>query len=103
MTADEVRLIQLEFVRQTNMAHYGFGTSVMKNIRICPECGLPSSAAEKNCRSCGGKLPKETLFQQYRKRHKCCSHCETVVAKHAQFCPECGTRLGLMRPKKFFW
>ena len=103
MTAEEYRITRNETIRLANMERHGFGTGIMKNIRICPECGFPSTAADRHCRTCGGKLPRETLFQQYRKRHKCCPHCETVVAKDAQFCPECGTRIQLIPPLRFFW
>ena len=100
MTAEEHRITRNETIRLVNMERHGFGTGIMKNIRICQECGLPSTAADRRCRTCGGKLPRETLFQQYKKRHKCCPHCETVVAKDVQFCPQCGTRIQLVKPLK---
>ena len=102
MGAEESRMTSLEHLRQTTMEHYGFGTNIMRHIRICPKCGMPSGAEEKNCGSCGTKLPRETLFQQYKKRHRFCSHCDTVVADDAQFCPECGARIQLIKPLKFF-
>ena len=102
MTAEEFRLTKLEYIRQENMERYGFGTNIMRNIRICPECGIPAAASERNCQECGSKLPRETLFQQYKKRHRSCPHCETVVTETAQFCPECGTRIQLIKPLRFF-
>ncbi|MBQ9717151.1 MAG: zinc ribbon domain-containing protein [Clostridia bacterium] len=98
MTADEFRLTKLEYMRQSNMEQYGFGPNIMRNIRICPDCGLPSIVTDRNCHACGAKLPRETLFQQYKKRHRFCPRCDTVVAKSAQFCPECGTRIGWIKP-----
>ena len=102
MTAEEYRIMKNETNRQSNMERYGFGTNIMRNIRVCPECGLPSAAADRNCRTCGARLPRETLFQQYKKRHRFCPRCDTVVAKSAQFCPECGTRIQMFKPLKFF-
>ena len=103
MTVEEYRMTRNETIRQANMERYGFGTNIMRNIRVCPECGMPSTAADKNCRTCGARLPRETLFQQYKKRHRFCPRCDTVVAKSAQFCPECGTRIQLIKPLKLFW
>jgi len=99
---DEDRILELEKLRQVTMERYGFGTNIMRNIRICAECGLPSAAKERNCRSCGGKLPRETLFQQYRKRHCFCFRCDTVVADNVRFCPECGTRIPAGKCLKIF-
>ena len=97
MTAEEYRITRNETIRQLNMKRYGFGPGIMRNIRICPGCGLPSAVSETHCRTCGTGLPRETLFQQYKKRHKFCPHCDTVVAESALFCPECGMRI---QPKK---
>ena len=102
MTTEEYRITRNESIRQSNMERYGFGPNVMRNIRICPECGLPSAAADKNCRTCGARLPRETLFQQYRKRHRFCPRCDMVVAESAQFCPECGMRIQMFKPLRFF-
>ncbi|WP_368075578.1 zinc-ribbon domain-containing protein [uncultured Dysosmobacter sp.] len=43
--------------------------------------------------SCGAALPKETLYDFYRARHRCCPGCGVVVTDVAVYCPECGTRL----------
>ena len=101
MTAEKYRIARNETIRQANMERYGFGPNVMKNIRICSECGTSAAVSERKCRECGAKLPRETLFQQYRKRHKYCAHCDTVVAEDVQFCPECGTRIQRIKPLQF--
>lgn len=101
MTAEESRLIKQESMRQESMKQYGFGPAVMRGIRICAECGMPSAASERKCRECGAKLPRENLFQQYRKRHRYCAHCDNVVADDVQFCPECGTRIQMHKPMQF--
>jgi RNA polymerase subunit RPABC4/transcription elongation factor Spt4 len=102
MTTEESRLIMQENMRQESMKQYGFGPAAMRNIRICAECGMPAEASERKCRECGAKLPRETLFQQYKKRHCFCSRCDTVVAGDAEFCPECGTRVRMFKPLHFF-
>ena len=93
MTAEETRIVKLEYLRQVTMERYGFGPNAMRRIRVCPECGCPSEADEANCLSCGVKLPKETLYEQYKKRHPVCPRCDTVVAAYMQFCPQCGIRI----------
>lgn len=30
------------------------------------------------CPECGERLPKETLFDRYKRKHKCCPDCDTV-------------------------
>ena len=100
MTTEESRLIKQERMRQEGMKRYGFGPAVMRSIRICAECGMPTAASERKCRECGAKLPRENLFQQYRKRHRFCPRCDTVVADDVQFCPECGTRIQMLKPTK---
>ena len=96
MTAEESRLIKQESIRQKSMKQYGFGPAVMRGIRVCTECGMPAEASERKCRECGTELPRENLFQQYRKRHRYCARCDHVVADDVQFCPECGTRIQML-------
>ena len=74
------------------MEQLGFGPKVMRNIRICPDCGKPSPAEKERC-ACGSVLSGETLFQQYQHRHRFCRRCDMVVANDAKFCPECGGRI----------
>ena len=101
MTTEESRLIKQESIRQESMKPYGFGPAVMRGIRVCAECGMPAEASERKCRECGAKLPRETLFQQYKKRHRYCARCDYVVADDVRFCPECGTRIQMLRPIQF--
>ena len=92
MTIAEFRVTRNENLRKSNMERYGFGLNVMRNIRICTSCGRPASADRIHC-SCGGVLSGETLFQQYKKRHRFCNRCDTIVANDVKFCPECGHRI----------
>lgn len=98
MTVEETRLTMLEILRQENMKQHGFGPSIMREIRVCTECGTAAPVSELKCRECGKKLPRETLYQQYRNRHRFCARCDTVVANDVQFCPECGTRIQMIKP-----
>ena len=52
-----------------------------------------NGAYRTDCISCGAALPKETLYDFYRARHRCCPGCGVVVTDVAVYCPECGTRL----------
>ncbi len=60
---------------------------------FCPACGRGNGAYRTDCISCGAALPKETLYDFYRARHRCCPGCGVVVTDVAVYCPECGTRL----------
>ena len=93
MTVEETRIVKLEYLRRATMERYGFGPMAMRRIRVCMECGCPSESDEETCLSCGVKLPTETLYDQYKKRHRFCSRCDTVMAEYMQFCPQCGTRI----------
>lgn len=77
---------------------YGFGTEVMKEIRVCGHCGTMARADSYVCPHCGERLPRETLYQRYQRRHQCCPVCDTVVSSRMRFCPHCGTCLGSMPP-----
>ena len=32
----------------------------------------------------------ETLYDHYRRQHRCCTECGTVLTDDARFCPYCG-------------
>lgn len=92
MMSKESRYKLQEYRRQLYLEQHGFGPAVMRSIRICSVCGLPS-AADRPCCTCGGALSAETLFQQYKKRHKFCRHCDIVVSDDAKYCPACGLKI----------
>ena len=96
MTAEESRIAIQERQRQANMEQYGFGPNIMRGIRVCTVCGMGAAASRKWCDSCGAALPSETLFQQYRRRHRFCRNCDTVVAEYTRFCPQCGNKIKLL-------
>ncbi|MBQ3077152.1 MAG: hypothetical protein IJC43_04785 [Clostridia bacterium] len=79
--------------RLAAMRQFGFGPEVMKGIKVCRVCGCTCSAGARSCRECGAVLPRETLFDLYKARHLYCPACDTVVARSAIFCPQCGKRL----------
>lgn len=88
MTAERCEAIRLE-----GMEQYGFGPNAMKKIKVCDVCGTIARADETVCDACGEMLPQETVFQQYKKRHLHCTHCETIVSPGMRYCPQCGARL----------
>ena len=75
------------------MEYYGFGIKVMKQLKVCSYCGVMTNALNRFCKECGKPLPNDTLYQFYKKRHKCCSVCETVVCDAALYCPQCGIKI----------
>lgn len=78
--------------RFRNLEQYGFGPNVMKKTKICAKCGQISKTGAFFCRACGAFLPRETLFDRYRRQHTCCSRCGTVLTKDANYCPHCGLK-----------
>ena len=82
-----------EKLRYKNMEDFGFGPNVMKKIKICSRCGKMVKAKTKNCPDCKEKLPRETLFDRYKRQHQCCPYCDTVLAPDSQYCPNCGRQI----------
>lgn len=71
---------------------FGFGIEVMKNHRVCANCGSGETADRQNCSVCGEKLPAQTLFQIYREHHERCKQCDTILADYMKYCPHCGMK-----------
>ncbi len=90
----------LEELRLENMKQCGFGIEAMKERKICTQCGNPSPVTQEFCKECGYRLPDKTLYDIYRERHSVCGICETVVAGHSGYCPQCGSRLHPQKIKK---
>ena len=65
-----------------------YATEASKNVKVCPNCGQPTSADKKFCPGCGTKLPEETLAQG-----AVCSNCGTQNDLNTKFCQECGAKL----------
>lgn len=80
-------------MRNERRLRLGFGIDAMKRLKVCSCCGAISHADQAQCRSCGAALPKETLYEFYRSRHKQCGHCHAIVSKDAAYCPTCGRKL----------
>ena len=78
-----------------NLEQYGFGPNVMKKTKVCPKCGQIAKKSSFFCRSCGAFLPRETLYDRYRRQHTCCVGCGTVLTKDAKYCPHCGLKTRL--------
>lgn len=75
------------------LRHYGFGSDVMKQIKVCPQCGAKANAAQHFCRECGMELLAETLYDVYKQSHRVCPVCDAVVGQDADYCPVCGASL----------
>lgn len=84
---------RLDRIRQESMDHFGFGPRAMRRCKVCAHCQTMSPASELFCRECGRRLPRDTLYQLYKSRHKSCPACDTVVSAAARYCPQCGTLL----------
>lgn len=75
----------------TDPYEYGYGPKAMKEVKVCRHCGSIESANKYTCSQCGERLPSQTIFQIYQKKHKTCRLCDTVVAQYMKYCPHCGT------------
>ena len=80
-------------VRFENLERFGFGPNVMKKLRVCPRCGQTVKSRADTCPDCGEKLSSETLFDRYKRQHKCCPGCDTVLSSDSQYCPNCGKQI----------
>ena len=77
-------------VRFKNLERFGFGPNVMKKLRVCQRCGRTVKSRADTCPDCGERLPKETLFDRYKRKHSSCSHCDTILTADTLYCPNCG-------------
>ena len=84
---------ETESIRKESMELYGFGPEVMKQTRVCPRCGTATTAHGANCSVCGAKLPGETLYDEYLRRHLQCPYCHAVLKSLSNYCPKCGKKL----------
>ena len=80
-------------VRYKNLEDFGYGPNVMRNTKVCSNCGQVIKASASFCPQCGKKLSSETLFDRYKRLHKCCPECDTVLAHDSQYCPNCGKQI----------
>ena len=77
-------------VRFRNLERFGFGPNVMKKLRVCPRCGQMVKSRADICPDCSERLPKETLFDRYKRKHLSCPDCDTVLTDDAMYCSNCG-------------
>ena len=80
-------------MRFKNLERFGFGPNVMKKLRVCPRCGKAVKTRADACPECDERLPCETLFDRYKKGHRCCPACDTVLAPDSFYCPNCGKQI----------
>ena len=74
---------------------YGMGPAAMKKIKVCPNCAQTAKSTSFLCPSCRRLLTRKTLFDEYRKMHFCCPHCDIPLTVDTQYCPHCGKKVGL--------
>lgn len=79
--------------RAENMRRYGFGPDAMRQIKVCGQCGAPNDARLHRCAECETRLPRDTLFDLYKRNHPHCRLCDTVAADSARYCPRCGSEI----------
>lgn len=84
---------KFELIRQFHREENGFGQNAMKNAKICAACGEVSSIQASFCSACGSQLPRESVFEQYKRHHAYCGHCDLVVGSETIFCPRCGRKI----------
>lgn len=82
-----------ERARREGMKLYGFGPDAMKQVQVCSRCGTMMSVKARSCSVCRAKLPRSSLFQIYKNRHRCCKNCDTVVQNGVIYCPVCGKKI----------
>lgn len=85
-------------MRFEHLEQFGFGPEVMKRTKICFRCAAVFDAAGTSCPDCGETL-SETLFDRYKRQHRCCPDCDTVLAPGSQYCPNCGRPLARGDPE----
>lgn len=81
--------------KYTRLSRYGMGPTVMKKIKVCPNCGHAAKSTSLLCPSCRRLLTRKTLFDEYKKMHFCCPHCDIPLTVDTQYCPHCGKKVGL--------
>lgn len=72
---------------------FGFGTEIMKHIKVCRHCGSSESSDSYLCKRCRERLPSQTLFELYQQMHAACEICDTVLAPYMRYCPHCGVQI----------
>lgn len=65
-----------------------FATSMSASMKICPNCGQPSTADKDFCPACGTKLPEKTLGEEYT-----CTKCGAPNTPGTKYCSKCGALL----------
>ena len=83
-------------LRFKNLEKFGFGPNVMKKNKVCPRCGKLVGARLGICPDCNEKLSGESLFDLYKRRHPCCTSCDTVLTSGSRYCSVCGQAVQVM-------
>ena len=65
-----------------------YATQMSKNMKICPDCGQPTTAEKTFCPACGARLPEQTVAEG-----AVCPSCGKQNSIGTKFCEDCGTKL----------
>ena len=84
--------------REKTREYFGFGTTRMKELKVCGICGASVSADKRLCTNCHAKLPHKTLYDIYKSNHRACTNCGIVLSENAVYCPQCGEKQ--LKPQK---
>lgn len=84
---------QKQEIHYVEMKHYGFGTEVMKQIKVCSRCKAKAEATQIFCKECGTKLPSDTLYEIYKRKNRVCKSCDAIITQEMRYCPKCGRKL----------
>lgn len=94
-TEEDAMILEYRTPKYTRLSRYGMGPTAMKKIKVCPNCGHAAKNTSFMCPSCRRLLTRKTLFDEYKKMHFCCPHCDIPLTVDTQYCPHCGKKVGL--------
>ena len=94
-TGEDAMIHNAKTEKFIQLGAYGMGPIAMKKIKVCPNCGQTAKSTFFLCPSCRRLLTRKTLFDEYRKMHFCCPHCDIPLTVDTQYCPHCGKKVGL--------
>lgn len=72
---------------QTKIDKWKKELQVLKNVKVCPNCGAEYNGNLIYCGVCGNKMPEMELPSK-----KYCLNCHMELEEEAVFCPYCGTK-----------
>lgn len=65
----------------------------IKNVKVCPNCGIEINKISVFCSKCGTKLKQEETDSQSTPSDKHCPSCNAKLPEDAEFCTNCGAKV----------